>query len=400
MAERGLTLDEVEERLGEPLFDHQTEAATVWMRQSGPSPRLCLYFRTGSGKTTSALMLLALRGVREALVIAPPSTHPAWRLQGEKLGIEVIPISHTIFRAKGYLVSRGRAVIVDEFHMLGGHTGQGWKKLDRLAGGMQAPLILLSATPNYNDAERVYCIEHVLAPQRVRGGFLQFLYTNCETEANPYAAAPVVTGFRHHKDAAEYLASLPEVCYLPDNVTVQIEDKLIPSMLPPLFDDYGIDIVRGRIMASQMEAKHRQWYYERVDADGVVHPKIIAALEDIVDNSATPVLVYCMSSEIACALGDTLRERDAEVAVVTGKDTATRKNAVLDQFRKGDLPLLIGTATLATGTDGLDKVCDTLVILHDTEDASARRQLIGRILPRGKDTDASKKRVVRFVTYS
>lgn len=45
--------------------------------------------------------------------------------------------------------------------------------------------------------------------------------------------------------------------------------------------------------------------------------------------------------------------------------------------------MLVATATLATGTDGLDKVCDTLLILQDTQDDSLRRQLIGRILPRG-----------------
>ena len=59
--------------------------------------------------------------------------------------------------------------------------------------------------------------------------------------------------------------------------------------------------------------------------------------------------------------------------------------------------MLIGTASLATGTDGLDKMCDTLIILDDTDDDSLRRQLIGRIMPRGADTDTSKKKVYRFV---
>lgn len=391
------TIERIEGLLGEPLFDYQVEAAEKWQAQAGPSRRLCLYFRTGAGKTTTALALLALEGVSEVLVVAPPSTHQAWQAKGVQLGLDVTPISHNKFRQKGYLVSRNRAVVVDEFHMLGGHTGVGWKKMDRLARGMIAPLILLSATPNYNDAERVYCIEHVLAPRRVSGGFLQFISNHCITEVNNYGVLPIVTGFIRFADAEAYLAAMPEVSYLPDDVFVDIEDKEITTSLPPLFDEYNIDVVRGRIMASQMEARHRRSYYLRVDTDGIVHDKIIATLEDIVDNSETPVLVYCMSSEIACALGDTLTERDADVAVVTGKDTAVRKNAVLDRFRAGDLPLLIGTATLGTGTDGLDKVCDTLVIVHDTDDASARKQLIGRILPRGADKDASKKRVIRLL---
>jgi hypothetical protein len=45
--------------------------------------------------------------------------------------------------------------------------------------------------------------------------------------------------------------------------------------------------------------------------------------------------------------------------------------------------VLIGTDALATGIDGIDVECDHLLIFDDTEDPSMRRQLIGRVLPRG-----------------
>ena len=45
-----------------------------------------------------------------------------------------------------------------------------------------------------------------------------------------------------------------------------------------------------------------------------------------------------------------------------------KKAAYIDAFRDGVLDVLVGTASLATGTDGLDKVCDCLVILDDTDD--------------------------------
>lgn len=62
--------------------------------------------------------------------------------------------------------------------------------------------------------------------------------------------------------------------------------------------------------------------------------------------------------------------------------------------------VLIGTATLATGTDGLDRVCDTLLILDDTEDDSLRRQLIGRIMPRGDFVSTTAKQVIRLMPNS
>ena len=74
------------------------------------------------------------------------------------------------------------------------------------------------------------------------------------------------------------------------------------------------------------------------------------------------------------------------------------KNEAIEDFKLGRMNALVGTQTLATGTDGLDKVCDTLVILDDTEDDSMRRQLIGRIMPRGEaTTTAHSNRVVRIV---
>ena len=80
-----------------------------------------------------------------------------------------------------------------------------------------------------------------------------------------------------------------------------------------------------------------------------------------------------------------------------GKTTTKEKAERARLFREGKLDMLIGTASLATGTDGFDKVCDCMIIVNDTPDASLRQQLIGRILPRGADSDASQKQVWRLV---
>ena len=164
-------------KLGITLQPHQEEARADAEQQvqDGAYLRLCLYHATGKGKTIASLVCVAESGVHEVLVLAPPITHPGWRAWGEKLGIEVEAISHAKFRQKGYKVSRLRPIIVDEFHLLGGHTGQGWKKLDQLARGLQAALVICSATPNYNDAERCYCIQHVLDPTSCRGGMIAFV---------------------------------------------------------------------------------------------------------------------------------------------------------------------------------------------------------------------------------
>lgn len=391
-------------KLGITLQGHQAEARDAAAAQvaQGSHVRLCLYHATGKGKTIASLVCVAQEGVREVLVLAPPITHDGWRSWGEKLGIEVTPISHAKFRQKGYKVKRTQAMIIDEFHLLGGHTGVGWKKLDAMAKGLQAPLVICSATPNYNDVERIYCVMHVLAPDTVRGGYLQFLYTHCETEENPFGREPNVLGFRDGRSAEEHLAELPYVHYVEDEVIKQVTIGDVDALcgdLPDVLETYGYDARRHRVIASQIERRHTEVAYRITTPDGHVWPTLYEQIAQLVGQASTPVLIYCDHATVAAALDRTAREHGVESILITGETTRSRKGELARRFIGGGADVLIGTASLATGFDGLDKMCDVLLIVDDTNDDSLRRQLMGRILPRGLDTDVSKKQVWRL-TYS
>ena len=87
-----------------------------------------------------------------------------------------------------------------------------------------------------------------------------------------------------------------------------------------------------------------------------------------------------------------------KAAVITGDTPKKQKEFLVGLFKRGVLDVLVGTATMATGLDGVDKVCNTLIIVNDIDgDHSLRRQLIGRILPRGEDSDATGKHIYRLV---
>ena len=58
------TPSEVAEALNITLFDWQAEALAHWLLHEEVD-RLCLYYRTGSGKTDTALGLLAVDGYEE-----------------------------------------------------------------------------------------------------------------------------------------------------------------------------------------------------------------------------------------------------------------------------------------------------------------------------------------------
>ena len=132
------------------------------------------------------------------------------------------------------------------------------------------------------------------------------------------------------------------------------------------------------------------------DTEGL-RENLYEMLMQIAGEATTPILVFVASSRIGAALSKSLEENHVLHRSVDGSTTPRQKKLWVEEFKNGELDVLVGTATLATGLDGADKVCDTMVILADTPDPSLRRQLVGRILPRGEDTDATNKKFYRFV---
>jgi len=395
-----VTIEELEARAGVEWFDYQRQALEAAEAQQGPSQRLCLFYKTGAGKSLTALALTALWGHNEVLVVTPPSTFEQWEKVGAQLGMDVETMSHAKFRRLDTKLSRTKAVIADEFHLFGGHNGQGWKKLDKLAMHLQAPLVLASATPNYNDAERVYCIQHVLEPHSVKGGYLSFLYANCITEENFFGRTPKVLGFHHFNNAAEYLAALPKVEYLADDLVYRIIDTPIHAVVPAALKEYGYNHRTGRIIASQIEERHALINLALVNDHGRIYDYIYELVKAQVESQDTPTLVFAAHATVAEALGVSLTRDRMSHFVVTGGFNAKRKQQAIDRFIHGDLRVLVGTAALATGTDGMDKVCDSLLILDDTDDDALRRQLIGRIMPRGSDSTSGHSKFVQRLVLS
>lgn len=396
----GADFEKIEQLLGKALFDHQRAALDFWESARLVEDRLCLYYKTGSGKTLTSLLCMWARvqGQETVLVVAPPSTHMSWAAAAAVLGMEVECVSHAKFRQQAFKVQRTTPIIIDEFHMLGGYQAQGWKKLERISRGLQAPLIICSATPNYNDVERCYCVQKIVDPDSTRGGYLEFLYQHCETRQSPFSMTPEVVGFRSQQSAAEFLAAMRNVLHVPDDVDYTVQDVPLPRQMSLEFDEYGLSPFGPRLMASQIEARHTERRFNLVDSNDQFRQSVYDELSRLVgDLPPTKVLMFCNSSRIAEALYQCLCSNNVPAGIITGKDSKKVKEKELHRFIHGDVEVLVGTASIATGTDGIDKVSDLLILVDDTDDESLRRQIIGRILPRGADTDASKKVIYRLI---
>ena len=385
-----------------PLHDYQraSVARLEARKHTTMAPRLCLYYKTGAGKTRTALACVKVLGYTEAVIVAPPTTHGHWESTARAMGYTgVLTImSHAKFRMKETKLSRHTPVIVDEFHMLGGYKAAGFKKLEKIAASLMAPIIICSATPNYNDVERCYCIQRITDRRATEGGYLSFIYRHCGTEVNPFGHVPKVTGFLHYPDAATFLADLPNVEYIEDDLVYDIEDVELKLEIPAELVTLGIDRRRRKMVGSIIERKHTVIDHMLVTPENFLHPAVASVLIPQIMDSPTPVLVFAVHTAVAEAAVNTLIKAKYVALAVNGKMSKVAKNEAIEDFKLGRMNALVGTQTLATGTDGLDKVCDTLVILDDTEDDAMRRQLIGRIMPRGEATTvAHSNRVVRIV---
>lgn len=370
------------------FYDHQVAAFESILEQERKAA--CLYYPTGKGKTKTALVMMGLLGWNKVLVIAPPSTHPDWVAEGKLIGINVTTISHAKFRQPTYKVeSPDTAIIVDEFHLLGKRTSAGWGKFDRrIAPHLRAPFIICSATPSYNELDRVYCVHHVLDPEAAAGGFAQYQLEHCHLEV-AYRGLPKVVGFKDHANAAEFLASLPGVYYMDDTAEFEIEDSFHSVPVPDEWYTHNFDSRTGQMMHSLMTRRVSWANHQYLKEDGGLQFGVVKWLDDHIDTK--PTLVYCDKTTIAEPVADYLSRGNSSAVLLTGKTSPKKKDAIINSFRAGNIPVLVATATLATGTDGLDKVCDTLLIAQDTQDDSLRRQLIGRILTRGEGSDEHKR---------
>jgi hypothetical protein len=301
----GADFEKIEQLLGKALFDHQRAALDFWESARLVEDRLCLYYKTGSGKTLTSLLCMWARvqGQETVLVVAPPSTHMSWAAAAAVLGMEVECVSHAKFRQQAFKVQRTTPIIIDEFHMLGGYQAQGWKKLERISRGLQAPLIICSATPNYNDVERCYCVQKIVDPDSTRGGYLEFLYQHCETRQSPFSMTPEVVGFRSQQSAAEFLAAMRNVLHVPDDVDYTVQDVPLPRQMSLEFDEYGLSPFGQRLMASQIEARHTERRFNLVEANDQFRQSVYDELSRLVgDLPPTKVLMFCNSSRIAEAL--------------------------------------------------------------------------------------------------
>lgn len=288
---------------------------------------------------------------------------------------------------------------MDEFHLLGGHGGKGWKKLNRMARNLEAEIIMASATPNYNDAERVFSITAIGRREHNRD-FLTWLYQECITRPNRFAITPYVDGFLRFDGALDYLVNEPYTMYIPDEAVWTVDELVLERVDDEWFEKYNYSGRHHRLMASDMEKRHKRVELELIDVEGFLRKSHIERIQHLLWEKfpdRKKWLIFCNHKTVAEAAAQSLRWKQ-NIWLITGDSSEGSAHSAKEQFIRAEAGLLIGTTALATGVDGIDKVCQSMLILDDiVGDHALRRQLIGRILPRGGDDGI--ERIVVHATF-
>lgn len=397
------TLEQVEEKFAglqllTQFSPHQVDAFHQWQTivKTG-QPRICLRHPTGKGKTISSLMLMDSLDVTNLLVIAPPSTHPQWSELLDLFGWTYQIVSHAKFRQKNFAISKSAAIICDEFHLLGGRGKMGFKKIEALSKYSSQPIVIMSATPQYNGAERVFCILSVTAPKEIKGGYPNFLFRFCIVEHNPFSAVPDVKGFQPDGQSADdFLKTRPDVAFLDDTAQYEIEDIPIQIQTDHFLSTYGLDRRTRTVANSSLQKHHFLRKHLYLTDNDILQKAIRKAIYALMKKyEGEKIIFFAQNTDIAYKLHHYLANTLGQKVVYVSGKTKDKEEA-LKQFKDPNgAQYLIGTASISTGTDGLDTVCNVLVLVQDVwGDAAQRRQIVGRILPRGvgtEHTEADKK---------
>ncbi|QCG78292.1 DNA helicase [Microbacterium phage AloeVera] len=376
-------------------FEYWKDSQTSAYKQLKKLPRnrIFLFFPTGEGKSKTALALVASQGYDKCVVLAPLKTHDAWKRDAAVLGLQVKVYTHEMFRQKGTHTPTNVPWIIDEYHKLGGHDGEGFKKWKRLSTKITELVVGASATPNYNKPDRAWCLE-VAFDQSPTYGYGDWIYKHCITEPNRFAYYPIIHGFRDFPDVIGYLADKPWIAYIEDTATWTPLTLALTRQDKWWFERYGYSLRHHKIVASQMEKDHKRVNLDFIDEEGLIHGTITDRLSYLMyehRNEHTHWLIFCAHKDVAEALYKTVQERweDPDVWLITGdtKDIVP----IREQFVAAESGWIICTTAIAEGVDGLDKVCHALLLLDDiVGDNAKRRQIIGRILPRGSADDAER----------
>lgn len=412
--------------------DDQRKAIELWVANGS----LLLHGEVGVGKTLVGVEGLNTINKPVNLVVAPLHTRSGWyRTLKTQLGhvlrhvhrknkkgkqaetdiLNGVPgyyfVGRELFRSIDWSRNKVDAIIIDECQILSNRKSKTFEASKKFKSTKYK--MAMSATPFGNNFQGAWSVSRFLFPDDVDTSFWRFVSEWCSTEYSPYAYKKI-TG---EKNPGSYVEWLPSYIYLASPykdkpVTKLIDVDLTPTQLKmykaleeeaiawyddkPSFVDLPGTLYMRLMQSTLAVPKIEKW----VDADGVEHSTasfpentrstkteiLLDLLKDIPEEE--PLLIYTHSKIFAEYLNNKLTKAKYKSKVFDSSYTQELIDSLGDDYR-----ILIATqASIAEGTDGLQKKARYEVWLSFSDNRIHNQQCAGRLSRQGQT-----RQVIRYI---
>lgn len=394
-----------------PAREYQKVAAELFLKRGF----LLLADDVGTGKTISALSALTVPETLPAVVVTLSGTMPR---QWEEMTHRFLPkmTTHVIKKGTPYelpkthgrgpdlvilnypklsgwattLATYAKTVIYDEVQELRRRGSQKYQAAEFLSR-RTARSMGLSATPVFNLGGEIWSVINVLR-EDVLGTYAEF----CREWCTGYVNARNAPALKDPKALGSYLRA--------EHIMLRRTRRELGRELPPLTkipqfvesDEKAIQSVEGsaaelaRIILSQekIEGWERLQAAEQFSqvlrqATGVAKAPYAADFIRLLVENDEPVLVFAWHRAVYDILLEKLK--DLQPVMYTGSETTAEKQRAKDRFVAGESKIMLMSLRAGQGVDGLQKACNTVVVVELDWSPGVLEQDIGRILRDGQE---------------
>lgn len=383
-----------------PPRDYQRIAADLALSQSG----LLIADSVGVGKTVQAICMFQEPGTRPALVVTLTHLPKQWTNEiarfapklrthvlkkGTPYALPAVDVIVTNYhKLKGWapaLAGKIKCVVFDEVQELRHADTERYSAAKAIADEATWR-VGLSATPIHNYGNEFFSVLNVLRPGELgtKGEFLEEWCGESDSRGKAKLKDPVTFGSylrdqgmmirRTREDVGRELPALTVVPHTvpSDDVLEQMEDVTELARYILTQSGPGMQQMQAR---GELDWKLRQ-------ATGLAKAKYVAEFVRMLVDSGERVLLYGWHHAVYDVWSKQLK--DLGVALFTGEQSTTQKEAAKRCFESGSAKVLIMSLRAGAGLDGLQNCCSTVVFGELDWSPSVHEQATGRVFRDGQ----------------
>ena len=347
----------------------EQEAGAAWLCERG---RAILADPAGFGKTAQAIAAADRAGSQTILVVAPKTLlhNWAWEIGRWSTGkVEIVttrsPLSpsarwhltnYEVLTRRDLMPLWADTLIVDEAHRAKNRKAKRTRALFRLARRAKR-VWLLTGTPILNRPDELWPLLHMVDHERYRS-YWRWVDEHCLQETVIAGGRPVatkVTGVldpeRLRQEVGPYvlmrdisLLNLPErLAQTVRLVMSPAQRRLYRQMRRTYMADLGSEVLVAANAVTRLVRLQQLALDPRLVGADVRGVKTDAVLEFILDHPAEQVLIFTTFRTYANLLADELDRAGVQSVRVTGAQTPRERQAAVEAYQRGNVPVLIGT---------------------------------------------------------